>query len=153
MNKKQVFFLIGITLILIGLITSLVFVFVGLYRSATDSSAPGSVTESKDDMERYIIDSWHFQDCLWDSESNTLTAIRTLDLSYEEAKEIGARVFSGDLAPESYLAQAVTIEADLRSRFPIKSLTTVLSFRGRDDKELFRVDSTGKISTCWDDTE
>ena len=84
-----------------------------------------------------------------DNETNTVTAIRTFDLSYTDAQQIGGRVFTGDLAPESYLSQAVTIEADLRSRFSTGDLTVILSFLGNEDRELFRVDSGGNISTCW----
>ena len=152
MNKKQLILLVGILLILVGFIISMLFVFIGLYRSSY-SAEHSSDSGSKADIEQYVIDSWHFQDCTWDSKSNTLTAIRTYDLTYEEAQEIGSRVFVEDLAPESYLAQTVTIEADLRSRFSMESLTIVLSFRGNDNSELFRVDSTGQISTCWNAPE
>ncbi len=149
MNKKQILLLTGILLILIGLVISLVFVFMGMYRSSQGSPGLQGTTASNGEIEQYVIDSWSFQDCLWDNQSNTLTAIRTFDLTYEEAQEIGARVFSDDLAPESYLSQVATIEADLRSRFSKEAMTVVLSFRGKDDKELFRVDSNGNISTSW----
>ncbi len=149
MKRKNVFLLLGTLLILIGLVVCLLFVFLGLYRSFQASPDSPAVTAPKEDMELFVINSWYFHDCTWDEENETLTAIRTFDLTYEDAQKIGSRVFSGDLAPETYLSQAVTIEADLRSRFSEDDLTVILSFRGSDGAELFRVDSRGNISTCW----
>ncbi len=149
MKRKHILLLLGTLLILIGLVVCLLFVFVGLYRSSQNSSQTETPTVVKSDMEQYVIDSWQFHDCKWDSDTNTITAIRTFDLTYEDAKRVGSRVFSGDLAPETYLSQAVTIEADLRSRFPTGDLCVILSFRGSGERELFRVDSRGNIITCW----
>jgi len=149
MKKKHIFLLLGTLVILIGLIIALVFVFLGLYRSAQDTTTTETPVVEQSDMEQYVIRSWQFHDCILDNETNTVTAIRTFDLSYTDAQQIGSRIFTGDLAPETYLSQAVTIEADLRSRFSTGDLTVVLSFLGNEDQELFRVDSRGNISTCW----
>ena len=149
MKKKHIFMLLGTLVILIGLIVALVFVFLGLYRSAQDTTPTETPMAELSDIEQYVIRSWQFHGCIMDNETNTVTAIRTFDLSYTDAQQIGGRVFTGDLAPESYLSQAVTIEADLRSRFSTGDLTVILSFLGNEDRELFRVDSGGNISTCW----
>ena len=153
MKRRHIFLLLGTLLILIGLVVCLLFVFVGMYRSSQDSPETHTDVVSKGDMEQYVIDSWHFHDCTRDEESETLTAIRTFYLTYGDAQKIGSQVFSGDLAPETYLSQAVTMEADLRSRFSTGDLTVVLSFRGSDGAELFHVDSNGNISTCWSSGE
>ena len=149
MKKKHIFMLLGTLVILIGLIVALVFVFWGLYRSAQDTTPTETPMAELSDIEQYVIRSWQFHGCIMDNETNTVTAIRTFDLSYTDAQQIGGRVFTGDLAPETYLSQAVTIEADLRSRFSTGDLTVILSFLGNEDRELFRVDSGGNISTCW----
>ena len=152
MKKKHIFMLLGTLVILIGLIVALVFVFLGLYRSAQDTAPTETPMAELSDIEQYVIRSWQFHDCIMDNETNTVTAIRTFDLSYTDAQQIGGRVFTGDLAPETYLSQAVTIEADLRSRFSTGDLTVILSFLGNEDRELFRVDSRGNISTCWSES-
>ncbi len=153
MKRKHILLLLGILLVLIGFIVCLLFVFVGMYRSSHGSSETLSNAVSKGDIEQYVIDSWHFPDCIHDSDSNTVTAIRTFDLTYEDAQKVGSQIFSGDLAPNTYLTQAITMETDLHSRFSTEALTVILSFRGSDGIELFRVDSNGNITTCWDSPE
>ncbi len=148
MKRKHIFLLLGTLLILIGLVVCLLFVFFGLYGSSQSSGSPATAAPLED-IELFVIDRWHFRDCSWDAEGKTLTAIRTFELTYEDAQKIGAQVFTGDLAPETYLSQAITIEADLSSRFSAGELTVVLSFCGSDGAELFSVDSRGNIATCW----
>ena len=99
----------------------------------------------------YLKDSWHFHEGQWDRSANTITAIRVYDLSYEEGKKVGAQVFTGDLAPETYFSQALTIAADISARFAMEEVTVVISFRSNDQGELFSVDSTGNISVCWNE--
>lgn len=150
MKKKQVLFIFGILVILIGLVLCLLLLFFGLYGN---SRITGSVQESLPtvgDPVTYLKDSWQFQDSLWDRDSNTVTAIRTFDISYEDCQKVGAQVFTGDLAPDTYLTQALTIAADLNSRFSMDDVTVVISYRSNDDREIFSVDSVGNVSTCWD---
>jgi hypothetical protein len=98
----------------------------------------------------YVMDNWHFEDAQWNEDTHTLTAIKSFDLSYEEAQKIGGNIFTEDLSPESYLPQALTMAADLNSRLSITDVVVILDFRGRDDTTLFTVDSIGHIQTCWD---
>lgn len=149
MKKKHIFLLFGIALILIGLAVSLVFVFLGLYHSSQESSDPVVGSSSPPELVQYVIDSWHFHDAEWDSSSGTLIAIRSYDLCLEDAQKVGAQVFTEDLAPESYLPQATTMKTDIQSRFSLEDIVVVISFRGNQNEELFRIDSEGNISTCW----
>ena len=149
MKKKSLWITVGILVALIGLVLCLLITFLGLYGKTRPTTGLSSTVLNTDTPEAYLIDSWHFHDCRWDSATNTVTAIRTFDLTYEDGKKVGAAVFTEDLAPESYLAQALTIAADLDARFSTDDITVVISFRSSDDKELFSVDSNGNISTCW----
>lgn len=153
MNKKSLYFIIGTLVVLIGLTVCLVCAFLGLYKNSRNLAQGESEGTPASDIVQYLKDSWHFEDGEWNGKARTATAVRIYDLTYEEAQKIGARVFTEDLAPESYLAQALTISADLSSRFSVKDVTVVISFRGNDGKELFSVDSQGTVSVCWDTAE
>ena len=150
MKKNHLLILTGTVIVLIGLVVGLLFLFLGLYNK---TQAPAANHESGTliaDPVEYLVDSWHFDDGLWDSTTNTVTAIRVYDLSYDNGKKIGGQVFTDDLAPDTYLSQALTIAADLNSRYSMEDVTVVISFRSHDGGELFSVDSVGNISTCWD---
>lgn len=149
MNAKKILLILGILVILTGLIVSLLFVFIGLYKNSQDSGNSRDTSMVLDDPIPYLKESWHFEDGEWDPDTNVVTAIKIYDISYEDAKKIGSRVFTDDLAPETYLSQALTIAADLSSRFSIEHVTVEISFRGNDGQEIFSVDSTGNIITCW----
>ncbi len=149
MKKKTLLITIGILVILIGLALCLLIAFLGLYGKTHSIIDPSSTAASSDTPESYLINSWQFHDCQWDRDTNTITAIRTFDISYEDGKKVGGAVFTEDLAPESYLSQTLTIAADLDARFSTKGITVVISFRSNDGMELFSVDSNGNISTCW----
>ena len=150
MKKNHLLLFIGAVIILIGLVVGLLLLFLGIYnKTQTPSTSHESVSTVSDPVE-YLVDSWHFSDALWDRATNTVTAIRVYDLSYENGKKIGGQVFTDDLAPDTYLSQAATIAADLSSRFSMEDITVVISFRSHDGGELFSVDSIGNISTCWD---
>lgn len=151
MKKKQLILLLGALLLLIGLVVCLLLLFLGLYGNSQislDSPQSTTIVDTTDPV-GYLKESWYFHDGHWDRGSNTVTAIRTFDLTYEEGQKVGAQVFTEDLAPETYLSQALTIAADLNSRFSMTDVTVVISFRSSDDMELFSVDSIGNISTCW----
>ncbi len=143
------FVTLGILVILIGILLGLLFAFVGLYGKTQTNTVPQNHDTDPNTLVAYLKDSWHFQDGKWDGASNTMIAIRTCDITYEDGKKIGPTVFAGDLSPESYLSQALTIAADLNSRFSTEDITVAISFRSSDGFELFSVDSIGNISTCW----
>ena len=149
MKKKTILIMIGMLIVLVGLALCLLLTFLGLYGKSQGTTVAPSSAADIGTPESYLIDSWQFHDCQWDKATNTVTAIRTFDLTFEEGKKVGAAVFTEDLAPESYLAQALTISADLDARFSTEDITVVISFRSSDDMELFSVSSDGSISTCW----
>ena len=151
MNKKSVYMLLGILLVLIGFVVGLIFAFFRLYENSQGGTQPEiPLNSAESEAIQYLEDSWHFQDGEWNRKKDTVTAIRVFELTYEDAQKIGSEVFTGDLAPETYLPQALTIQTDLISRFNLEDITVVISFRGTDGKELFRVDSSGHVSTCWE---
>ena len=151
MKKKQLILILGVLLLLIGLVVCLLLLFLGLYGNSQitlDTPKDTTIIDATDPV-GYLMESWYFHDGHWDRSSNTITAIRTFDLTYAEGQKVGAQVFTGDLAPETYLSQALTIAADLNSRFSMKDVMVVISFRSSDGMELFSVDSIGTVSTCW----
>lgn len=150
MNTKKILLILGLIIILSGIILGLLFVFLGIYNTSPNPNDSQTVSTHAPDPVQYLKESWQFHDCQWDQNTNTVTAIRVYDLSLDDAKKIGSRVFTDDLSPESYLSQALTIAADLSSRFSMEQVTVVISFRGSDSQELFSVDSKGNISTCWE---
>ena len=149
MNKKHLWIALGIAVCLIGLAVCLLLAFLGLYGRTQTAEVPQTDAQSPYGLEDYLIEHWQFQECLWDPSANTITAIRVLDISYEDGQKVGSTVFTGDLAPETYLSQAATIAADLNTRFATGDAILVISFRSSDRVELFSVDSVGNISTCW----
>lgn len=150
MSSKKFLLILGIFLILTILIMVLLFVFMGLYNSSQNQATTSASSVENIDPVSYIKESWQFTDAQWDRSTNTITAIRTYDLTREDAEKIGSRVFTEDLAPDSYLTEALTIAADLSSRFSMGDVKVVISFRGNDSQELFSVDSLGEITTCWE---
>lgn len=121
--------------------------FVGLYRDSKDPAAP-TVSYDSREIETFIIDKWHFDRATM--ENGTLSCIRIMDLSLEEARLVGGAVFTGELAPESYLSQAATIEADVLTGFGLSEIQVRIVFEGNDGQEIFSVDSSGKILRCWE---
>lgn len=149
MNLKKGLLIFGALIILIGVIVGLLIAFLGLYQSTQELSTPQSTAVPSGDPVRYLKENWQFYDASWDKTSNTVTAVRVYDISFEDAQKVGDRVFVDDLSPESYLSQALTIAADLSSRFSMENVTVVISFRAADKQEIFSVDSLGNVSTCW----
>lgn len=149
MNTKKLLLILGVVIILLGLVLGLLFVFLGIYNSSQNATDSQVISTAATDPVQYLKESWQFYDGEWDKNTNTVTAIRVYDLTLENAQKIGDRIFTDDLSPESYLAQAMTIAADLSSRFSMENVTVIISFRGSDSQELFSVDSKGNVSTCW----
>lgn len=153
MNVKKALLILGVLIILIGVIIGLLFAFLGIYNSSQNLTVSTTVDTLTGDPVAYLKESWQFHDAQRNVNENSVTAIRIYDLSYEDAKKIGNRVFVDDLSPESYLSQALTIAADLSSRFSMDQVTVIISFRTNDGNEIFSVDSKGNISTCWSTEE
>ncbi len=146
MKKTMTLLIIGILLLLLVGSFFILKSFVVLYGKSQGQSTDAT-TVNVERLESFMITEWGFEGA--ELEGDTLTAIRSMSLSYEEACLVGGAVFTDDLSPESYLSQAATIQADVESTFGLKDLTLILSFRSTDGKEIFSVDSQGNITTCW----
>ena len=147
MMKKSMMILLILLLVLLLVGAAVgIYSFISVYgRARGQELDPATAVERE--VEAFLVDQWNFQQA--ELKGKTLTAVRTMDLSYEDACLVGAAVFTDDLAPESYLSQAATILEDVENTFAMEGLTLVLRMESNDDKEIFSVDSEGTIQTCW----
>lgn len=79
----------------------------------------------------------------------TLTLTKQTALTYEDACRHGADIYEGDLAPETYLPQVLSILADVASKCGVSGLTVVLQYESSDGEVIFTVCSDGTVQTCW----
>ncbi len=150
-SKKTILIpLLFVLLVLIALAVYLCISFFQLYGEAKKEEQSPTQVEEHSNIEAFLVDNWHFARGEYDPLSQTATGIKSYDLTLAQAQEVGGSVFAGELAPETYLPQALTIAADLSTRFSCPEVTVVISARGSDGEEIFRVDSKGDIWTCWD---
>ncbi len=146
MNKSLKILLPAVLVLVLG-IGVLVWGFFRVYRNAQE---PGGLSDQRK-IEAFVVEKWHFDRA--DVKDSVLTAVREMDLTLREAELVGATVFTGDLAPESYLSQAATLHADVMSSFGLTELRTVIRYESSDEEEIFSVDSDGNILTCWEREE
>ncbi|MBP3412706.1 MAG: hypothetical protein J6K89_05540 [Oscillospiraceae bacterium] len=151
MKKKHIFLLLGLLILLVGLIIVLCITFIGLYSSSRQGAPEHIVTQPPDhELEQFLVEQWHFDHAAYLEDENTLIGYRAHDISYEQALKVGATVFTEDLAPESYLPQALTIAADVNAKFSTPDLKVSIVFLSSDDQVLFHADSDGTTGACWD---
>ena len=143
MNKSMKILLVAVLVLILG-IGVLVW---GFFRVYGEAKTGGGLGEQRR-IEDFVVDKWHFDRA--DIKDSVLTAVREMDLTLREAELVGATVFTGDLAPESYLSQAATLHADVIATFGLTELRTVIRYESSDGEEIFSVDSEGKILTCWE---
>lgn len=122
-----------------------------LYRDASETNEPAQSTKAQTDIEAFVLENWDVADTEYDGK--TLTLYRTYPLSYAQACELGGNIFTGDLAPESYLPFAATVAADISSRFGPPVPVIVLAYRSEDGEVIFSADSQGSLYTCWNTEE
>lgn len=146
MKKSMMILLILLLVLLLAGSAFGIYSFISVYGRAQGQALDPAAAGSRE-VEAFLIDQWNFQQA--ELEGKTLTAVRTMDLSYDDACLVGATVFTDDLAPESYLSQAATILEDVENTFAMEGLTLVLRMESNDEKVIFSVDSEGNIQTCW----
>ena len=146
MKKSMMIFLILLLVVLLIGSAVGIYSFISVYGRA-QGQALDPATASSREVEAFLVEQWNFQQA--ELRGKTLTAVRTMDLSFEEACLVGSAVFTDDLSPESYLSQAATILEDVESTFSMEGLTLVLRMESNDDREIFSVDSQGNNQTCW----
>lgn len=125
----------------------LVLRFSKLYGSMRSESSSKAKTIS---VEEYVAPLWQNFSCEYDEKTNTLIMTRETSLSYESACTYGGSVYTGELSPESYLTNAVSIAADVSANCAIDGLEVVLRFTATDGAAVFTVSSDGTVWTCWE---
>ena len=140
----------AILIVLVVLIAASVFLvllvlrFYSIY-SSMESSDPEPSTQQTD-VEAYIATLWPAFTCEYSDGSLTMT--QTTTISYAGALSYGKEVYSDDLAPETYLSDAVAVAADVASHCGVSAEVT-FRFLSSDGEPIFTVCSDGTIWTCW----
>lgn len=141
--------IIAVAIILVVLLTVCVFLcvrFVSLYHETQETeAATGGLS-----IEEYAAQKLPEFAREYDRKTNTLTLTRVSALSYEDACGIGGKVYVDELAPETYLDQARSIDLDITAQCRSGALTVVLCYLSTDGKPIFTVSSEGDIWTCWE---
>lgn len=141
--------ILAVAIIIVVLLTVGIFLcirFVSIYR---ETQAAESTAQSLS-VEEYAAQALPEFVCDYDRKANTLTLSRTSSLSYDEACSIGAKVYVDELAPETYLIQARSIDLDITAQCRVGALTVVLRYLSTDGEPIFTVSSEGDIWTCWE---
>ena len=144
MKKWLVAAILIVLTVLIAVSVFLVLRFYSIY-SSLDSSDPEPSTQQTD-VEAYISPLWPAFTCEYSDGS--LTMAQTTTISYSGALSYGKEVYSDDLAPETYLSDAVAIAADVASHCGVSAEVT-FRFLSFDGEPIFTVCSDGTIWTCW----
>ena len=147
--RMKKWLIIGVAIILVVLLTAGIFLcirFVSLYRETqeTETAADGLSVEEYA-AQKLPEFAWEY-----DRKTNTLTLSRVSSLSYEDACSIGGKVYVDELAPETYLDQARSIDLDITAQCRSGALTVVLCYLSTDGEPIFTVSSEGDIWTCWE---
>ena len=141
--------IIAVAIILVVLLTAGAFLcirFVSIYRETQETeSTAQSLSVAEYATQKLPEFAWEY-----DRKANTLTLSRVSSLSYEEACSIGAKVYVDELAPETYLDQARSIDLDITAQCRSGALTVVLCYLSTDGEPIFTVSSEGNIWTCWE---
>lgn len=141
--------ILAVAIILVILLTVGVFLcirFVSLYRETQETES----TAQSLSVEEYAAQKLPEFAREYDRKTNTLTLSRVSSLSYEDACSIGGKVYVDELAPETYLNQARSIDLDITAQCRSGALTVVLCYLSTDGEPIFTVSSEGDIWTCWE---
>lgn len=137
----------AILIVLTVLIAVNILLFLRFYSiySSMESSDPEPSTQQTD-VEAYIATLWPAFTCEYSDGSLTMT--QTTTISYAGALSYGKEVYCDDLAPETYLSDAVAVAADVASHCGVSARVT-FRFLSSDGEPIFTVCSDGTIWTCW----
>lgn len=147
MKKTTITLTLLVIFVLIAVSVYFCIEFFVLYRDASEPSQTEQIIDAPTNMEAFVLKNWDVTDT--DYDGTYLTLYRSYPLSYAQACKLGGNIFTGELAPESYLPFAATVAADLSSHFEKDIPIVVLSYLSEDGKVIFSADSEGKIFTCW----
>ena len=148
MKKWLIAAVLVVLAILIAVSIFLVLRFYSIYSSMESSDTEAATLQT--DVEAYIAPLWPRFTCNY-SES-PLTMTQATSISYAGALSYGKEVYCDDLAPETYLSDAVTIAADIASHCGVSAEVT-FRFVSSDGEPIFTVCSDGTVWTCWEAEE
>ena len=141
--------ILAVAIILVVLLTVGVFLcirFVSIYRETQETET----TAEQYSVEEYAALKLPEFAREYDRKTNTLTLSRVSALSYEDACSFGGNIYVDELAPETYLDQARSIDLDITAQCRSGALTVVLCYLSTDREPIFTVSSEGDIWTCWE---
>lgn len=118
--------------------------FIGLYTNADET------TQTDTELGDYVREHWSMFEVDYDADTQALTLKKAANMTYEKACTYGAEVYSGELAPETYLSEIRSIGMDVLSRFDCPSLSVTLLYESSDGQTIFSVASDGTVRTCWE---
>lgn len=104
-------------------------------------------------VENYVKTHWPQYESRYESSSQTLTLIRQTEMEISTAKQVGDKVYTDALAPETYLENVSAIAVDVISHCNCPELTVILMYTSVENECIFSVSSAGDIFTCWEDTQ
>lgn len=146
MKKKLLLLLAVVLLVLLALSVFLIIRFVSLASGGDASETAVDAAE----VTAYANEHWPQYEAAYDAASQSLTLTKQTQLSYENACLVGASVYSGSTAPETYQSDAATIAVSVANQFSISRVTVTLRFLSTDGAIIFSVSSDGTVDTCWE---
>lgn len=146
MKKGLIAAILVVLAILIAVSIFLVLRFYDIYSSMESSDSEAATLQT--DVEAYIAPLWPSFTCEYSE--GTLTMTQATTISYAGALSYGKEVYCDDLAPETYLSDAVTVAADIGSHCGASAKVT-FRFVSSDGEPIFTVSSDGTVWTCWGD--
>lgn len=99
----------------------------------------------------YAQEHWaQYAPFLYDSEEALLTMTMRTAMDYETACERGGSVYSGELAPESYLDTVRIVAMQLADACELQTLTVTMQCVSSDEMTVFTVSTDGTVWCCWE---
>lgn len=141
--------LIAIVLILaVALIVGCVVLCVHLLNHSDSTAEEASASAAQ--IEAYVREHWAMFDVSYEEATQSLTLNKSASMTFEKACAYGASVYSGELAPDSYLSEIRSIGLDVLASFDCPSLSVELLYMSSDGEPIFSVKSDGTVWTCWE---
>lgn len=141
--KKTMIILVSVALVLILLVVGLLWYLIARLPKLKNADQP-------DDLETYLTEKWSFYRLRsWDEDSGALVLEYPQRLTYEQFRKYGAEL---DLAADA-LAQREHLEAlciGVAGRLKQQVKTVTLIGISSDGEEVYTVDLTGSLTTCWE---
>lgn len=113
-------------------------------------SSHGAAQIPLEELEGYLQEKYPNFTAQIDGKAGTVTLVRALTITYEQALSHGSNIYIDELAPATYVELASTIAADLIVQSQHTELKVILLYRSTDEEDVFSVCSDGSITVCWE---